>query len=234
MGELKAVLAAVEPGRDGDALNYAVRAHLPIVQVPPGGTWGSGAAAAYATAESRLGRPPSDPAAALRALLLRYLAAFGPASVKDFQTWSGLVRLKDPVEELKENGLRTFRDEQGNEPLDLPDAPLPPADTPAPPRFVPEYDNPVLSHADRRRVIADDDRKKVSLRRVGQGHVPHRRLRGWGMEDREDQKGRHPGRRAVRTFGASRPRRPRRRGRTPVAFRHRRPARIRRAFRISR
>jgi hypothetical protein len=101
---LKAVFAAVELGRDGEALNYAVRAHLPIVQVPPGGTWGSGAAA-YATAESRLGRPPSDPAAALRALLFRYLAAFGPASVKDFQTWSGLVRPKDPVEELKENGL---------------------------------------------------------------------------------------------------------------------------------
>src|SRR3712207_2300796 len=60
-------------------------------------------------------------------------------------------------------GLRRFEDENGVELLDLPDAPLPPADTPAPPRFVPEYDNLVLSHADRRRVIADEDRKEVFL-----------------------------------------------------------------------
>ncbi|QIN81399.1 winged helix DNA-binding domain-containing protein [Rubrobacter tropicus] len=162
MGELKRVLAEVEPGRDGDALNYAVRAHLPLVQVPPGGTWGSGAAAAYATAESRLGPPAPDPEAALRDLLFRYLAAFGPASVKDFQAWSGLVRLKGPVEEMK-GELRLLRDERGGELLDLPDAPLPPPDALAPPRFVPEYDNLVLSHADRRRVIADEDRKKVFL-----------------------------------------------------------------------
>ena len=85
MGELKAVLAAVAPGRDGDALNYAVRANLPIVQVPPGGTWGSGARAAYTTAESLLGRPPSGSGEPLRDLLLCYLGAFGPASVGDFQ-----------------------------------------------------------------------------------------------------------------------------------------------------
>jgi hypothetical protein len=162
MGELKRVLAEVEPDRDGDALNYAVRAHLPLVQVPPGGTWGSGAAAAYATAESRLCRPPSDSGDALRDLLFRYLAAFGPASVKDFQAWSGLVRLKEPVDEMR-GELRSFEDEGGNELLDLPDAPLPSADTIAPPRFVPEYDNLVLAHADRRRVIADEDRKKVFL-----------------------------------------------------------------------
>jgi hypothetical protein len=162
MGELKKVLASVEPGRDGDALNYAVRAHLPIVQVPPGGTWGSGATAAYATAESYLGRPPADPDGALRALLVRYLAAFGPASVKDFQAWSGLVRLKGPVDEVRD-GLLSFEDEDGTELLDPPGGPLPSAETPAPPRFVPDYDNLVLAHADRRRVIADGDRKKVFL-----------------------------------------------------------------------
>lgn len=164
MGGLKGVLAPVEPGRDGDALNYAVRAHLPLVQVPPGGTWGSGAAAAYATAESRLGRAPSGSEDPLRDLLFRYLAAFGPAGVRDFQAWSGLVRLKGPVEEIKAGGgLSLFEGEDGGELLDLPDAPLPPPDTPAPPRFVPEYDNLVLAHADRRRVIADEDRKKVFL-----------------------------------------------------------------------
>jgi hypothetical protein len=73
-----------------------------------------------------------------------------------------LVRLKDPIEELKPE-LRVFRGESGNGLLDLPDAPLPPADTPAPPRFVPEYDNLVLAHADRTRVIADEHRSQVFL-----------------------------------------------------------------------
>ena len=94
--------------------------------------------------------------------MLRYLAAFGPATVKDVQAWSGLVRLKDRIQELKPE-LRSFRDERGNELLDLPDAPLPSADTPAPVRFVPDYDNLILSHADRRRVIADEYRSKVFL-----------------------------------------------------------------------
>lgn len=162
MGGLKKVLAEAEPGRDGDALNYAVRAHLPLVQVPPGGTWGSGSAAAYATAEARLGRPPSAPGDVLQVLFHRYLAAFGPASVKDFQAWSGLTRLKEPVKEIR-GGLISFKDEDGSELLDLPDAPLPPPDTPAPARFVPEYDNLVLSHADRGRVVPAEHRKKVFL-----------------------------------------------------------------------
>jgi hypothetical protein len=72
------------------------------------------------------------------------------------------MRLKQPVEELRAE-LRTFRDERGNELLDLPDAPLPSGETPAPPRFVPDYDNLVLSHADRRRIISDEHRKKVFL-----------------------------------------------------------------------
>ena len=72
------------------------------------------------------------------------------------------MRLKGAVEGLK-GELRTFRDERGAELLDLPEAPLLPADAPAPARFVPEYDNLLLSHADRRRVIADEHRKKVFL-----------------------------------------------------------------------
>jgi hypothetical protein len=94
--------------------------------------------------------------------VLRYLAAFGPATVRDIQTWSGRTQLKQPVEEIKPE-LRVFRDENGNELLDLPDAPLPPGDIPAPPRFVPDYDNLVLSHVDRGRVISAEHRKKVFL-----------------------------------------------------------------------
>ena len=159
--ELRNRLSEIEPDRDPDALAYAVRTHLPLVQVPPGGTWGSGGRLAYALPESWLGRAPSGTEAP-RELVLRYLAAFGPSSVKDVQAWTGMVRLKDPLEEMR-GELRTFREEAGVELLDLPDAPLPPADAPAPPRFVPAYDNLILSHADRTRVISDEHRKKVFL-----------------------------------------------------------------------
>ena len=140
---------------------YAVRTHLSIVQVPSGGAWGYSGNAPFTMAESWLGRRLSG-SEDQRDLVLRYLAAFGPAMVKDVQAWSGLVRLKDWIQELKPE-LRSFRDERGNELLDLPDAPLTPADTPAPVRFVPDYDNLILSHADRRRVIADEYRSKVFL-----------------------------------------------------------------------
>jgi hypothetical protein len=156
-GELKRLLSSLETDRDPDAMAYAVRNHLPLVQVPPGGTWGSGSRGAYTIAGARTRQPEG-----LRTLLFRYLAAFGPATVMDFQTWSGMVRLKQPVEEIKAE-LGVFRDEQGRELLDVPDAPLPPPDVPAPPRFLPEYDNLLLSHADRSRVISDEDRKKVFL-----------------------------------------------------------------------
>ena len=157
--ELRSLLSGLEPDRDSSAMAYLVRTRLPLVQVPPGGAWRTGGSLTYALAESWLGAPLAAPKESLRALLLRYLAAFGPASVKDIQTWSGLVRLKEPIEELKPE-LHIFRDENGNELLDLPDAPLPPADAPAP-RFVPEYDNLVLAHANRTRVIADEHRSRV-------------------------------------------------------------------------
>lgn len=159
--DLRPLLSDLEPGRDPSALAYAVRTRLPLVQVPSGGVWGYSGKAPFTTPERWLGSPPSG-SEEPRALVLRYLAAFGPATVRDVQTWSGRTQLKQPVEEIKAE-LRVFRDENGNELLDLPGAPLPPADTPAPPRFIPDYDNLVLSHLDRGRVISEEHRRKVFL-----------------------------------------------------------------------
>jgi hypothetical protein len=159
--DLRPVLSELEPDRDQSALAYAVRTQLPLVQVPSGGVWGYAGNAPYTTPECWLGRPLSGSENA-RDLILRYLAAFGPASVRDVQTWSGRAQLKQLVEEIKPE-LRTFRDEKGNELFDLPDSPLPPANTPVPPRFVPDYDNLILSHAERGRVVPDEHRKKVFL-----------------------------------------------------------------------
>lgn len=147
------------PGRPADSLGYAARNHLALVQVPPRGLWGKSGQPAHTTVEAWLGRSIGTDSSPDK-MILRYLAAFGPASVRDAQVWSGLPRLGDVFERLRPK-LRLFRDEAGRELFDLPKAPRPDRDTPVPARFLPEYDNTLLSHADRTRIISEADRKHL-------------------------------------------------------------------------
>ncbi|MFE7773235.1 winged helix DNA-binding domain-containing protein [Streptomyces sp. NPDC057445] len=149
--ELREALLAQWPDDDPLALTTAVRCMLPLVQTTPRGQWGTSGQVTLTTTEQWFGRPLED-APEPYAIVRRYLAAFGPASVKDMQTWSGLTRLRDAFERLRPE-LLTFQDENGVELFDLPDAPRPDPETPAPPRFLPEFDNLLLSHADRSRVV---------------------------------------------------------------------------------
>jgi hypothetical protein len=147
-GEL---LARRWPERDADSLGQVARARLPLVQIPPRGLWGRSGAPVLAHAEMWLGRPLAARSSPAR-LVQRYLRAFGPATIRDMQAWSGLSGLRATIEPLRKR-LRVFHTDAGQELFDWPDAPRPRPDTPAPPRFLPEFDNLLLSHADRSRVV---------------------------------------------------------------------------------
>jgi Winged helix DNA-binding domain len=160
--ELGNLLAPDWPGHAPAALAQGIRALVPLVQVPPRAVWGAAGQARHTSAEAWLGRP-LDPGPPVDVLVTRYLAAFGPATVADVQAWSGLTRLGEVADRLRP-GLPAFRDEQGRELLDLPDAPRPGPDTPAPVRLVAEFDNLILSHADRARVVSDGNRLRLYTR----------------------------------------------------------------------
>lgn len=136
---------------------YALRTTARLAHAPESGYWKQKGVTRYVAVD----HDPADAASARVELVRRYLAAFGPASRTDISTWSGLrVRDVEPVLEALEP-LRRFHDERGRELYDLPRAPLPGADAAAPVRFLPRFDNLLLSHDDRNRVIADAHRGDV-------------------------------------------------------------------------
>ncbi|NMO56390.1 winged helix DNA-binding domain-containing protein [Actinoplanes sp. TBRC 11911] len=144
--ELGRELAVRWPGRDPLALGNAARAWLPLAQSPPRGLWGRRGKAAHHVFPAPLIDAPVD------RLVLSYLSAFGPATVLDCQQWSGLTRLAEVFERLRPSLVAL----PGGY-FDLPDAPRPDPETPAPVRFLYDFDNLLLSHDDRRRVLGDVD-----------------------------------------------------------------------------
>jgi hypothetical protein len=147
------------PEADLGELALVVHLRFALLHPPPAGTWGHRGRVGCVPAEDWLGRPLAA-APSAETLVLRYLAAFGPASVKDVQVWSGLTRLAALFAALRPR-LRVFRDENGMELYDLPDAPIEDVDAPAPVVFLPEFDNAVLGHSDRSRILHPGDRPLV-------------------------------------------------------------------------
>jgi hypothetical protein len=152
--ELGRRLVARGFGDDPEAIANAARTHLPLIQVTPRGVWGQRGQSKLATIQSWTGRElQTEPS--IDDFVLRYLRAFGPASVADIQNWSGLTRLREVVERLRER-MVVFQDERGRELFDLPDASRPDPEVPAPVRLLGEYDNVLLGHADRTRIVPAD------------------------------------------------------------------------------
>ena len=148
--EIGRALAERWPGPEVESLALAATYLVPLLQVPPRGTWGATHRATLATVEQFLHEPvgaDDDPAEAI----VRYLRAYGPSAPKDVRAWCYKTGLREEIDRLRPR-LRAFRDENGTELLDTEDGLLPDPETPAPVRFLPEYDNALLSHADRSRV----------------------------------------------------------------------------------
>jgi hypothetical protein len=161
--ELRQLLAKSFPNVDERAMGYTVRTHLPLVSVPDGTTWGFRADSSFVLAEKWIGKPLSAKQET-QTLVLRYLKAFGPATAGDVQSWSGLQ--VQPVLEALRPRLVVERDERKRELFDLPEAPRPDKETPAPPRFIAAFDNLVLSHADRSRIVAEAYRPRIVTRNL--------------------------------------------------------------------
>lgn len=163
--QLRQAIGEQFPEHDAAALAFACRNLLPFIQVPPRGLWATPGQVVGTTAEAWIGRPV-EPNPSVDDVMMRYVAAFGPATVQDAATWSRYTGLREVFDRLRRR-LRTFHDEDGREYFDVPDGPLPDEDTPAPVRFLPQFDNLLLSHADRSRFTAGGDYSEIWLNTTG-------------------------------------------------------------------
>jgi hypothetical protein len=158
-GDIRSALTERFPGLNDRALGYTTRMLVPLVMVPDGSRWGFPANAPFTLSDDWLGKQPAKRAVPEK-LVLRYLAAFGPATPADFQTWSGLQKAK-PVFDKLAGDLAVLKGAAGKDLYDVPDAPRPDEETYAPVRYLPEFDNLLLSHAKRSRIIADEHKPAV-------------------------------------------------------------------------
>jgi hypothetical protein len=133
---------------------------LPLVRVPPSGTWERRRADLVAASEDWIGRDEVDLDEARDLVVRRYLAGFGPARRQEIADWAGM-NVSDVAPALERLELRRFRDEAGNELIDLPRAPLPHPDKPAPPRFLPVWDATLLVHARRTQILPEEYRPRI-------------------------------------------------------------------------
>jgi hypothetical protein len=152
------------PGRHGARLADTVEVLEALTHAPQNGAWGGWrhpSNVAVALAEDQTGGHPMSDGPRLETLIRRYLVAFGPASVMDVQAWSGLTRLREPIDAMRAD-LRVYKSEDGRELFDLPDLPLADPDRPVPVRFLPAFDNALQGHKDRTRVISEEVRKRYA------------------------------------------------------------------------
>ena len=161
VSELGRALHARWPQYQPMDLAYSVQYRTGLVQMPPRGVWGKSGVAKLTTTTSFLSSPEGT-ATEPDELVMRYLAAFGPASPRDAQAWSGLTGMPLVFERLRPR-LRAFKDQQGRDLFDITDVEYPDEDVPAPVRFLPDYDNVCLGHADRTRIVSDADRKRAGI-----------------------------------------------------------------------
>lgn len=151
--DLRAEAARRYPDRDPGPVVQTWLYQLPVLQTPPRGRWRDNSRPVWSRVQPWLGAP-LDPTYPVAELILRYLRAFGPATTTDMQTWSRLPAMKQAVTQLGDR-VRTYTDERGRTLYDAADLDLADPDLPAPVRLLGWYDNALLAHQDRARVLVD-------------------------------------------------------------------------------
>jgi hypothetical protein len=164
---LRPILARLERQVDDDRVWRRVRTNAPILHVPGDEAHAFGQRNRFVAAAAWLGAHEAEEADGTRRLVRRMLAAFGPSSRADLAACTGLaVAALLPALAALEPELERLKDERGRELYDLRGSPRPPDDTPAPLRLLGEWDNVLLSHADRTRMV-DDETRRRAIRKNG-------------------------------------------------------------------